>query len=523
MTSAAVPQRVQFAGLAPDARRSRGGGDLAGLQLDNAIAASEQLRQATSGVASVEALALAILEAVNAFDQEGRPACVLVRAFATDEIGKNMRLVGTVGIEPSWNDKTTSEPAAHLIADLGRLLRLDDLARSPVTSFHISDPLSNPAVIAGKEFLQSYDVRVIFGFATVLDPTTTLIVKAFARVDVPRETTRLFELFGLYAKLGWIANDERGRSETLEQLVRLHAILAREAIFAYRRRVDAAAVAAREAADAAASIGKTHAQEQRRSQRAMLNVIEDLREARSSLESTVELRTRQLAARNQELEEFVYIASHDLQEPLRTVSGYLQMIERRYGAKLGPEGDEFIRFAIDGAQRMQALIESLLVYSRVATVERQIGTVPLDEPLDAALKNLAVRIEETDATIVRGKLPAVPGDRIQLIQVFQNLVGNALKFAGPNPPRIEISATVAEGVAVIAVGDEGIGFDPKFRDRIFKVFRRLRRDSAGTGIGLAVCKKIVERHGGRISAASEPGRGATFTFELPIDASEKRP
>jgi light-regulated signal transduction histidine kinase (bacteriophytochrome) len=262
----------------------------------------------------------------------------------------------------------------------------------------------------------------------------------------------------------------------------------------------------------------------RRAQRAMLNVVEDLREARAGLAEKVEQRTRELAnanaqldMRNQELEEFVYIASHDLQEPLRTVSGYLQMIERRYAGRLSDEVDEFIRFSIDGAHRMQELIESLLTYSRIARREKALDYLPLDVALDEALENLAFLARETGASIERTPLPRVQADRIEMVQLFQNLLSNALKFSGKAPPRVRVSGELSNGECKIVVRDEGIGFNPKYVDRIFKVFRRLRRDTPGTGIGLAVCKKIAERHGGRIEAHSAPGEGATFVVRFPVE------
>jgi light-regulated signal transduction histidine kinase (bacteriophytochrome) len=277
---------------------------------------------------------------------------------------------------------------------------------------------------------------------------------------------------------------------------------------------------------AATVAAEEHARHLSRTQRAMLNVIDDLRQARESLASTVELRTRELAtanrkleARNRELEEFVYIASHDLQEPLRTVGGYLQLVQRRYGGTLGVDADEFIRYAIEGAQRMKALIESLLVYSRVTSSDRPLELVPLEEALTLAKKNLALRIEETNAVIeCQTPLPAVRGNRIQLAQLFQNLLSNSIKFSGPKPPRMYISCRAGEGLHVLEWRDEGIGFNPRFAERIFRIFRRLQRDTPGTGIGLAVCKRIAEAHGGTITADARPGEGATFTIRLPVTA-----
>jgi light-regulated signal transduction histidine kinase (bacteriophytochrome) len=251
-----------------------------------------------------------------------------------------------------------------------------------------------------------------------------------------------------------------------------------------------------------------------RSQRAMLNVIEDLRDARARLEQRVAERTAELEERNRELEQFAYIASHDLQEPLRTVSGYLQLIAQRHGARLDAEGHEFLAFAVTGARRMQELIEALLAYSRVASRAYVTGPVALDDVLDDVLRGLERAIAESGATIRRGALPVVRGDRVQLGQLLQNLVANAIKFAGDAPPEIAIEADPGDP-CVIRVHDRGIGFDNRHAERIFLLFRRLQRTHPGTGIGLAICKKIVERHGGTIRASSVPGRGTTFELTLP--------
>jgi light-regulated signal transduction histidine kinase (bacteriophytochrome) len=271
------------------------------------------------------------------------------------------------------------------------------------------------------------------------------------------------------------------------------------------------------AADAAAS-----AKRQERSQRAMLNVIEDLREARAGLERrvderTAELRQRndELASTNAELEQFAYVASHDLQEPLRTIAGYLQLLEERYGDNLDENAREFIGFSVAGARRMQELIDALLAYSRVSRAPLAHGTVSLDGALDDALQSLARAVEDSHARIVREPLPTIRGDRVLLRQLFQNLIGNAIKFAGAEPPHIEITCAPADEGIRLEVRDRGIGFEPKYADQIFKVFRRLQRKLPGTGIGLAICKKIVERHGGAIAASSSPGNGAVLTVTLP--------
>ena len=238
----------------------------------------------------------------------------------------------------------------------------------------------------------------------------------------------------------------------------------------------------------------------------------DLVEARQKLEESVS----ELGRSNADLQQFAYVASHDLQEPLRMVSSYTQLIARRYKGKLDADADEFIAFAVDGANRMQRLILDLLAYSRVNTAGRQFEPTAMETVLKAALNNLTNAVKESQAIITHDPLPAVMGDDKQLAQLFQNLLSNAVKFGGAQPPRIHISAKQADGEWLCSVRDHGIGIDPQYADRIFVIFQRLhtREEYPGTGIGLAICKKIVERHGGRIWVESELGKGATFYFTM---------
>ena len=238
----------------------------------------------------------------------------------------------------------------------------------------------------------------------------------------------------------------------------------------------------------------------------------DLVEARQKLEESV----AELGRSNADLQQFAYVASHDLQEPLRMVSSYTQLIARRYKGKLDADADEFIAFAVDGANRMQRLILDLLAYSRVNTAGRQFEPTAMETVLKAALNNLTDAVKESQAIITHDPLPAVMGDDKQLAQLFQNLLSNAVKFGGAQPPRIHISAKQTDGEWLFSVRDHGIGLDPQYADRIFVIFQRLhtRAEYPGTGIGLAICKKIVERHGGRIWVESELGKGATFYFTM---------
>lgn len=246
--------------------------------------------------------------------------------------------------------------------------------------------------------------------------------------------------------------------------------------------------------------------------------VEDhVRRMNAELEQRVHERTAELKRSNAELEQFAYIASHDLQEPLRMVASYMRLLERRYKDKLDADADKFINYAVDGAMRMQQLINDLLEYSRVDARGRDFTAVNFDVLVEQTLTNLKVAIEESGATITRDSLPTVQGDEIQLGQVLQNLVGNALKFRGEQPLHIHISATRRTGEWVILIRDNGIGIEPEHSQRIFEIFQRLhgRGSYPGTGIGLAICKKIIGRHRGHIWVESQPGQGSTFYFSIP--------
>lgn len=238
--------------------------------------------------------------------------------------------------------------------------------------------------------------------------------------------------------------------------------------------------------------------------------------ARRQAEEALAANTRELERSNAELEQFAYVASHDLQEPLRMVTSYTQLLARRYRGKLDDDADEFIGYVVDGVDRMQALISDLLAYSRAGSRGSEMVTVDLQAVFDRVLTDLGPSIEESEAVITSDPLPEVEGDASQLTQLLQNLIANALKFRGDKPPRVHVGVRMEDGERVFFVRDEGIGIDPKFRDRIFVIFQRLhtRSEYPGTGIGLSICRKIVERHGGRMWVESEPGEGATFYFTL---------
>ena len=260
----------------------------------------------------------------------------------------------------------------------------------------------------------------------------------------------------------------------------------------------------------------------------------ELKSFNEELEKRVAMRTTELKRSNEELEQFAYVASHDLQEPLRMVTNYMQLLDQRYGAQLDKNAHEFMAFAMDGAMRMRQLIQDLLAYSRVGSRAKPFERIDAQEIVDRAMLNLKVAIEETEAVIKCDSLPVIDGDPVQLTQLFQNLLSNAIKFRKlDEAPRIRISAKPAaapESAAAqapihqdrkwtqISITDNGIGIPPDNFERIFVIFQRLHaRDKyPGTGIGLSICKKIVERHGGRIWVESVPEKSTTFHFTLPL-------
>jgi PAS domain S-box-containing protein len=220
---------------------------------------------------------------------------------------------------------------------------------------------------------------------------------------------------------------------------------------------------------------------------------------------------------NRDLQHFAYVASHDLQEPLRMVRGFVELLARRYEGKLGADADEYIHYAVDGATRMQNLIRGLLAYSRVGTQGKSFAQVDSGEALRHALLNLQAAIDESHAAVTCDSLPELPADDVQLAQLFQNLIGNAVKFRSDTPPQVHIGVSEKQDDWEFAVTDNGIGFDPEHANRIFQMFQRLHGQNryAGTGIGLALCKRIVERHGGKIWVDSAPEKGSTFYFTVP--------
>jgi len=507
----------------------------------------------------------------DAFEERTPPALALVRLFhargadasgrdgasGRDDTARCLVLAATRGIELAWNDIARSERhrvlslsdsaalarapmIGKLVADLA-LDRPREPAREPIAGdevFFVPEAIGSPIMPEQRGFVLRYGIRSVLGCGGALPDGSGFAVVLFARVPIAPEVAGMFAGVGLHAGLALSrASDlaappavvDAARARTLERLLRLDEYL-------LLRRVSTLARESDEQRRRAAELERTLAEQsgagvrmQERTQRAMLNVIEDLREARLDLERRVAERTRDLELRNAELhssnaelEQFAYVSSHDLQEPLRTIAGYLQLLEERYGERLDADGHEFIAYAVGGARRMQELIDALLAYSRVSRAPVEVEPVPLDRALDEALGALARAVAESGAELEREPLPPVRGDPVLLRQLFQNLLSNAIKFCGTAPPRIAIRADRGpEGEIQLTVRDHGIGFEPKYAEQVFRVFRRLQRKLPGTGIGLAICKKIVERHGGTIYAVAAPGQGATFHVTFP--AAEDAP
>jgi len=243
-------------------------------------------------------------------------------------------------------------------------------------------------------------------------------------------------------------------------------------------------------------------------------------EERKRAEERLAQKAKELARSNADLEQFAYIVSHDLREPLHVAAGFLNLLSRRYKKNLDAKGQEFIDCALDSLQRLEQQIQDLLDYSRVTTRGKEFTEVDLNQVVAQVLRDMSLLIQEKKAQISCDPLPLVMGDAAQLTRVYQNLIGNALKFCGDKPPRVHLGAKEDAGEWLFFVQDQGIGIDPRHYDRIFRMFERLhpRSQYPGTGIGLAICRKIVERHGGRIWVESEPGKGSTFWFSLPKPA-----
>jgi PAS domain S-box-containing protein len=249
--------------------------------------------------------------------------------------------------------------------------------------------------------------------------------------------------------------------------------------------------------------------------RGFSKVTRDITE-RKQAEEALKKTLKDLERSNKELEQFAYVASHDLQEPLRMISSFTQLLAKRYQDKIDKDANDFINYTVDAANRLQKMIQDLLSYSRISTRGNPLVETDANSALGEAISNLNASIQETGVLIVNDELPSVLADHSQLVQLFQNLLGNAIKFHGEESPRIHISAQKADKEWIFSVKDNGIGIDSQYFERIFVIFQRLHPGSQypGTGIGLALCNRIVKRHGGRIWVESTPGKGSTFYFTL---------
>ena len=250
----------------------------------------------------------------------------------------------------------------------------------------------------------------------------------------------------------------------------------------------------------------------------------DARAERKRAQESLAEKVAELARSNADLEQFAYVASHDLQEPLRMVSAYTQLLSERYRGRLDDQADKYIDYAIDGATRMQSLIQDLLAFSRVGRQENALAVTDCNRLAESAMENLRAAILESEAVVTLGPLPRLMANGSQLLQVFQNLIGNALKFHGSQSPVIAISACQQGAEWVFSVADNGIGISAEYAENVFIIFNRLhtRTEYPGNGIGLAICKKIVERHGGKIQARPHAGGGTIFNFTMPADPASER-
>jgi PAS domain S-box-containing protein len=260
----------------------------------------------------------------------------------------------------------------------------------------------------------------------------------------------------------------------------------------------------------------TAVQDEHGNVRGFAKVLRDITERREA-EELLAAQTEQLIRSNTELQQFAYVTSHDLQEPLRTVSTFTELLRRQYSERVGPEAEEYLGFVTGAVTRMNALIRDLLEYSRTGnSAGATVRPLLLEEVLQSAILNLQTSLQEANAELTNDPLPTVLGSHVQLVQVFQNVIGNAIKYRGDKPPQIHVSAIRKEQYWEISVSDNGIGIAPQYHERIFGVFKRLHgREVPGTGIGLALCRKVIDNHGGRIWVESDPGRGSIFRFTFP--------
>lgn len=326
-------------------------------------------------------------------------------------------------------------------------------------------------------------------------------------------------LLGFFLGLLMAAALKPGKSHSLSACLAMAAaaaILAGHALLRERRRKAQYADLEKTLRD-----GQAHLQQSLTRQAAELqkcqNLLADEKADRQAAEEKLEKAAEELHRSAKELDDFAHAAYHDLQEPLRSIASHLQLLQKRYQGNLDSDADDFIGFAVQGAQRMKEVIMDLLAYARISHHGRTLRPADSSVILDHALGSLRESLKETGATIDQAPLPLVMADSLQISQVFQNLIGNALKFRREDAPQIKIAAWKEDGQWIFSIADNGIGIDPQYHEQIFSLFNRLHGPAAypGTGIGLPICRKIIERHGGRIWLDSVPGKGSTFYFALP--------
>jgi len=319
--------------------------------------------------------------------------------------------------------------------------------------------------------------------------------------------------------LGYERHELVGRSagDLFEEGVDVLSLLKQSGLNDIIRRVDTSVVT-KDGRHVAVSLSGSVMRDEDGEIQGMVCVAQDITE-RKQTQEILERQTQELARSNSELEQFAWVASHDLQEPLRMVASYTQLLSKRYKGKLDADADEFIAFAVDGAMRMRRLINALLELSRVGARGKDFEATDCEAIYDRTLVNLQGLVEESGAVVTHDRLPTVMGDGTQLGQLFQNLIANAIKFRGDEQLTVHVGAEQRNGHWEFCVSDNGIGIDPEYAERIFVVFQRLhgKGDRPGTGIGLSICKKIVELHGGRIWVKSQPDEGAAFYFTLPLN------
>jgi len=522
---------------------------LSTIDLQDMTELSAAFRGMASGVASMEEVAERVVGYLYrnlVLDETQEPACALVRLFVTvaysrlepavrefaDEVlrsfGKQCQnpdmpcftLLASHGHKPEWNSRHLSRTfkaqpiygpelldedpdAKYIFGHLGityqDLVETDpqkimDLSIRTLSVFHEETALGSPHIPHQDDFVVPFGIKSKLMLSGILPSGRMFGLVLFPIVPLSGPAARLFMPLSLSLKLALMPFDS-GRIFITDASPPLESV------------------------DWPAKMGHLSAQIGVMDE--LLEVhenvahkrTEQLKQALAELDKTA----AELRRSNQELQQFAYVASHDLQEPLRAVTGYLEMLLRRHNDKLNDEANSFVKKSIDGAKRMHHLITDLLKYARVDARAADLVPIDCNEILDDVLANLKVAIEENAATVNRVPLPVVAGDRMQLTQLFQNLLANAIKFRRDTPPLIDVSVTGDGASWKFAVQDNGIGFDMAYADRVFQIFKRLHTRAAypGTGIGLAVCKKIVERHGGTISAQSEPDKGTTIFFTLP--------